>query len=253
MNSSAVDGCLSYIKYDFDGIDFSVSAEDALKKILEEEDDASSVISRFIEEKRLDVPYEATSSELGFYPGTRCLVNYFNIKDKGILKQIETWISSMRIAELFVRPKELPFSFDYLKAIHQHIFGDVYPSAGMIRDKNLEKHSEYCRAEYIEEQAQDIFSKLAQLNYLKGIDDFDDYINELAYFMGEMEALHPFRDGNGRTTRFFFTRLSRKAGYDIIWSSVDVDRYLEANIASIDGDYQPLFSVLEESVIRRID
>ena len=67
--------------------------------------------------------------------------------------------------------------------------------------------------------------------------------------IGAMEALHPFLDGNGRTTRYFFTGLARNAGYDIIWSATDPDRYLEGNIAAIDGDYQPLIDVLEEAVI----
>ena len=95
----------------------------------------------------------------------------------------------------------------------------------------------------------DIFDKLRSMKFLKGLDDIDEFINELAYFMGEMEALHPFMDGNGRTTRYFFTDLARKAGYDIIWSATDPDRYLEGNIAAIDGDYQPLIDVLEEAVI----
>ena len=255
MKSSLVDGLLGYLKfgYDFDGIDFSLSTEETLRKILEGDEDPSTVIATYIEEKGLSVPYDPSYPELGFYPGTRCLVNYFNIKDKHELKQIEILFSSIRIAELFTKPLDMGLTFSYLKAIHQHIVGDLYPSAGMIREKSLEKKSEFCKAEYIETQAGEIFSKLSQMKFLSGIDDFDDFINELAYFMGEIEALHPFQDGNGRTTRFFFSDLARRAGYDIIWNTVDVDKYLEANIASIDGDYQPLFSVLEESVIKRKD
>ena len=155
----------------------------------------------------------------------------------------------MRILDLFLNPIDMGFSFDYLKALHNKIFGDIYPSAGMIRNKDESKRSEYCKSIYLEKMASDIFDKLRNAKFLRGLDDIDEFINELAYFMGEVEALHPFMDGNGRTTRYFFTDLARKAGYDIIWSATDPDRYLEGNIAAIDGDYQPLVDVLEEAVI----
>ena len=64
--------------------------------------------------------------------------------------------------------------------------------------------------------------------------------------VGEAEALHPFRDGNGRAIRFYFNRLVQEAGYLLHWSKADPDRMLEASIAAIDGDYQALVDVLGE-------
>ena len=251
MKEALIEGCISYLKfgYDFDGIDFPEMAEEVFRKILEGDDKADDIISSFISSHGLDVKYDASFDELGRYPESRCLVNYFNIKDRSNLKKVEIFISSVRVADLFVNPLNMGFSFDYLKALHNKIFGDIYPSAGMIRNKDESKRSEVCKSIYIEKMAADIFEKLSASKYLKGLDDIDEFINELAYFMGEMEALHPFLDGNGRTTRYFFTGLARNAGYDIIWSATDPDRYLEGNIAAIDGDYQPLIDVLEEAVI----
>ena len=251
MKEALIEGCISYLKfgYDFDGIDFPEMAEEVFRKILEGDDKADDIISSFISSHGLDVKYDASFDELGRYPESRCLVNYFNIKDRSNLKKVEIFISSVRVADLFVNPLNMGFSFDYLKALHNKLFGDIYPSAGMIRNKDESKRSEVCKSIYIEKMAADIFEKLSASKYLKGLDDIDEFINELAYFMGEMEALHPFLDGNGRTTRYFFTGLARNAGYDIIWSATDPDRYLEGNIAAIDGDYQPLIDVLEEAVI----
>ena len=251
MKEALIEGCISYLKYgyDFDVIDFPEIAEEVFRKILEGDDKADDIISSFISSHGLDVKYDASFDELGRYPESRCLVNYFNIKDRSNLKKVEIFISSVRVADLFVNPLNMGFSFDYLKALHNKIFGDIYPSAGMIRNKDESKRSEVCKSIYIEKMAADIFEKLRASKYLKGLDDIDEFINELAYFMGEMEALHPFLDGNGRTTRYFFTGLARNAGYDIIWSATDPDRYLEGNIAAIDGDYQPLIDVLEEAVI----
>ena len=66
--------------------------------------------------------------------------------------------------------------------------------------------------------------------------------------MGEAEALHPFRDGNGRAIRFFFSRLVYEAGYKLRWADADADRMLEASIAAIDGDYQALVAELGEMI-----
>lgn len=251
MKEPLIEGCINYVKfgYDFDGIDFPEVAEEVFRKIFEEESDENEVVETFIQRHNLSREYDASYDELGRYPDSRCLVNYFNIKDRAELKKIEIFISSVRVAGLLVKPLNMPFNFDYLKAIHSHIFGDIYPSAGMIRVKDDGKRSEYCKSIYIEKYAEEIFDKLRSAKFLTIYDDIDDFINELAYFMAEMEALHPFLDGNGRTTRYFFTDLAKKAGYDIVWNATDPDKYLEANIAAVEGDYQPLIDVLEEIVI----
>ncbi len=251
MKEALVEGCINYLKfgYDFDGIDFPEMAEDVFRRILEEDDTADSVIADFLAAHSLDVVYDSSYDEFGRYPDSRCIVNYFNIRDRNKLKDIDIFISSVRLADLFVSPLNEPLSFGYLKAIHHKLFGDIYPSAGTVRNKDESKNSEYCKSIYIDKMASDIFDKLRAAKFLQGMSDIDDFINELAYFMGEMEALHPFLDGNGRTSRYFFTDLAKRAGYDIIWSATDPDRYLEGNVAAIDGDYQTLIDILEEAVI----
>ena len=97
--------------------------------------------------------------------------------------------------------------------------------------------------------AEEIFQKLSNDNFLKNQNDRDDFINDLAFYMGESEALHPFREGNGRVIRFFFYELIKQAGHDVDWSEADPDRMLEGSIAAIDGDYQPLVDVFEEILL----
>ena len=173
----------------------------------------------------------------------------FGIKDKPLLRRVDKRISSYRTAELLAKPLSMPFNFDHLVAIHSHLFGDIYPSAGMIRTSSSKKHREYCQPEYITSSAERLFDNLRQSKYLMGISDVDDFVNELAYYMGEVEALHPFLDGNGRSTRLFFDTIAHKAGYVIGWGSSDPDHFLEANVAALEGDYQALIDVLEEIVI----
>ena len=140
-------------------------------------------------------------------------------------------------------------SFSYLQAIHSNLFGDIYPSAGEIRNTQASKSKEFCHPSQIMKMAEEIFQKLSNDNFLKNQNDRDDFINDLAFYMGESEALHPFREGNGRVIRFFFYELIKQAGHDVDWSEADPDRMLEGSIAAIDGDYQPLVDVFEEILL----
>ena len=251
MNNDRLAISLDYLKFtiEADGETLTEDLEDKFKDILEGDEKADRFIADFIRNEGLESADLAGLDEMSRYPGTRCIVNYFGIKDRPRLKAIDKLISSFRTAELLASPPDMPIGFDYLKAIHSQLFGDIYPSAGMIRTSSSKKHREYCQPEYIIPQAEKLFDNLRQSRYLMGIDDVDDFVNELAYYMGEVEALHPFMDGNGRTTRLFFDSMARSAGYIIGWGSSDPDHFLEANVAALDGDYQALIDVLEEIVV----
>ena len=238
MKSARLSISQEYLRFtiEADGESLTEELEKTFTDILEGDLSADIAVSSYIRSEHLDA-------------GAEGLVNYFGIKDKPSLRRVDKMISSLRTAELLHAPIDMPFTFDYLKAIHSHLFGDIYPSAGMIRRSLSSKHTEFCQPEYIESQAGILFSKLRDDHYLSRIDDVDDFVNELAYYMGEMEALHPFMDGNGRATRFFFNSLALAAGYEIGWGSADPDHFLEANVAALDGDYQALIDVLEEIVI----
>ncbi len=242
---------LEYLRFtiEADGEEFTQELEELFTDILNDDISADKAAADYIRSCALGSPEAEKIDEQERYPGTRCLANYFGIKDRDVLKRIDKRISSIRTAELLKSPIDMPFTFDHLKAIHLHLFGDIYPSAGMIRKSTSRKHSGFCQPEYIESQAAVLFDKLIKDSWLSKIDDVDDFVNELAYYMGEMEALHPFVDGNGRATRLFFNAIALEAGYEIGWGSAEPDHFLEANVAALDGDYQALIDVLEEIVI----
>ena len=91
--------------------------------------------------------------------------------------------------------------------------------------------------------ADDIFGKLKSDKFLVGLKP-SDFIDKLSYYMGEVNALHPFREGNGRTQRHFFTQLAEQAGYTLDFSKVDRQTLLQADINAMDGRYEKLKSVL---------
>ncbi|MDT4761882.1 Fic family protein [Sphaerochaeta sp. PS] len=250
MKSGRVQACIDYIKFnqEAEGFELSASEEAYLRELLEGDLSAEELIQALIQAEALSTDHPLPKDVGGFIPRTKSLVNYFAIKDRERLRSIEMKISNIRTAELLSDPVDQPFDFAYLKRIHSHLFGDIYPSAGQIRTVIAAKRTEFCSPEFIESTAEDIFERLHADKYLKDMDR-EEFINDLAFYMGEVETLHPFRDGNGRTTRLFFYQLAMQAGYDIDWSMVDPDRLLEADISAIDGDYQLLIDVWEEVVI----
>lgn len=226
------------------------SEEEAdISAVLDEEKTADELIQKFLNEQNLEnIEFKADENVLDHYPGTRCLVNYFGIKDRDVLRKILIYIVSLRTAELLVNPLDGPYNLENLKQIHEYLFSDVYPSAGTIRTKAAAKRTEFCLPEYIEACGKDIFDRLAKDHFLRRLER-DRFIEDLAYYMGEVEALHPFRSGNAPAARLFFWYLISNSGYQIDWSQADPDSFLEADICAIDGDYQPLIDVLEGLII----
>lgn len=250
MKSGRVQACIDYIKFnqEAEGFELPLSEEDSLRQLLEGDILADDLVQEILDKEGLAVTHTLPKDVGGYFPRTKSLVNYFGIKERGRLREIEMQISNVRTAEFLTEPALQAFDFAYLKQIHHHLFGDIYPTGGQIRTVAAAKRTEFCNPEFIESTAEDIFSRLHKCRYLKEMER-DEFINDLAFFMGEVEALHPFRDGNGRTTRLFFYQLAMEAGYDIDWELVDPDRLLEADISAIDGDYQLLIDVLEEVVL----
>ena len=66
--------------------------------------------------------------------------------------------------------------------------------------------------------------------------------------MGELNAIHPFREGNGRTVRLYFQQLAKKAGYKLKFSNVTKDELLNADISAFNREYELLITVLGKVV-----
>lgn len=250
MKSSRMQACIDYIRFNQEAEGFALeeSEEDVLREVLDDDRTADDATEALVEELRLPAEYDPPADDGDVYPGTGCLVNFFNIKDRDRLREVEARFVNIRTAEVLLAPIDTKFDFDHLKAIHEKLFGDIYPSSGQIREAAAAKRTVFCQPEFIDDMASEIFGKLRNDHYLKNLGR-DEFINDFAFYMGEVEALHPFRDGNGRAARLFFYQLALNAGYDIEWYKVDPDRMLEADISAIDGDYQLLIDVLSEVVV----
>lgn len=88
---------------------------------------------------------------------------------------------------------------------------------------------------HIESFADHTFTRLAAADYLRGLDRAE-FIDGLTELLGDLNALHPFRDGNGRTQRAFCGQLARHAGHQLRWAPMDPAENITASRASLRGD-----------------
>lgn len=172
------------------------------------------------------------------------LSNKLGINDPDLLKEIEAKVVMLRLLALEESPLEGHFDFDHLCRMHYFLFSDIYDFAGQIRDVRVAKGSSvFCYPENIESAQNAIFTKLKRDKLLTGLGQ-EEFVTKLAHLSGELIALHPFREGNGRTIRVFLKKLASNAGYDLKYEDVDANRLLEADIAAFNGELNPLRDVL---------
>ena len=171
------------------------------------------------------------------YPNTDVLINLADIRDAEKLKSFELAMLATRIQD------PLPSgSFDapHYRQIHKHLFQDIYEWAGKYRTIRIAKNGNwFCYPEHIDAQMRDVFAGLAKDNYLTGLDP-EDFAISAAKFLAEINAIHPFRDGNGRTQLTFLSLLADNAGHELSLESLVPDRFLKAMINSFIGDIKPL-------------
>jgi len=185
------------------------------------------------------------------YPESDVLINKFDIRDKEALNTIERQITALNILKLEETPIKGVFDLKHIRNIHKFIFNDIYDWAGQIRkgDFLIKGNSIFCRAMFIENMAADIHAKLKADNFLRGLEKAD-FINKLAYYMGEINALHPFREGNGRTQRLYFEFLCLKAGYELDFTKTQKETLVKADIGAFNRDYSLLIKILDDMVCK---
>ncbi len=180
-------------------------------------------------------------------PVTGVLLNKLGLSSAGELAAAEREITHAALILLGESPVQPSYDLAHLRAIHQRIFGDIYEWAGEIRTVSLAKGSLFCLPQYIKTSAADIFRALRSEDFLHGLDR-ETFVARLAHYLGEINAVHPFREGNGRSQRAFFEQLAHDAGFTLAWQHMDAARNIEASVASMRGDAEPMRKLLNTLV-----
>ncbi len=184
------------------------------------------------------------------YFGTDTLRNKLGITDDASLTKAEQRFTAVRGAEAV----RLPFAAtaDGYRALHKHLFQDLYDWAGQDRTVNIGKGgSTFAHVSYIGRELDKLFADVAAKNAFRGLPR-DEFFDRLGNHINEINAIHPFREGNGRTMRHHAAHLARDAGHPIRIASIDKTAWIEASRHGfVSGDHRGMAAVLASAAIRR--
>lgn len=190
-----------------------------------------------------------TTQSIYCYPNSNVLKNKLNITDNSILKTAEEEITLIKQMELLKNPIKGNFTKAHIMNIHRFIFEDIYSFAGKLRREQISKaDTMFYPPNLIDRELDKVFAKIKEKNMLRESDKEKAFDN-LAYVMAELNIIHPFREGNGRSIREFIRLMAKRMGYDVNWGNVDKEELLSASIQSVD-DYKVLISVLKKASYR---
>ena len=193
------------------------------------------------------------SSDPYVYPGTTVLKNIPGIRNQEILDRFEADRVGQRSLELIERPLSGLFDIEHLQGIHRYLFQDVYEWAGDFRTVDIAKGNSYfAHVPYIESTLKGVFGELSEERHLRGLNQ-ERFAGRLAQTLGTLNAVHAFREGNGRAQREFVRELAYKNSYWIDWSKVSREELYQASDASFMRGDNTFFEKLLRRAIEPID
>lgn len=197
--------------------------------------------------------YRGDTSDPYVDPQTGVLNNLAGIKDASRLEAFEVEMSIQRQVELAEAPPPLVFDYAHLKAIHRHLFQDVYSWAGQSRTVDVAKGSSRFGSHlHIENYLSKLFAELdAERKWWNAAPETIEWADRLAHYLGEINAAHPFREGNGRVQRFFIGQLAEAHGFEVRWEDMTASEMVNASIASFQGDNRPMKNLIERNLVRQ--
>lgn len=185
----------------------------------------------------------------------------YGCTDQDLLTQREEVFSAFRMVELKQKPIPGNFGLEHMKAIHKHLFQDVYEWAGETRNVDLWKNGyDYAPHQGVEMLWNEQHKALQEDGMLTGIEDPAEFADALAYHWGMVNVAHAFREGNTRAQTIFFHQLAAEAGWDLDVAKLSPnhpesirDEFVEARFHHQGNgfDHKPLADVLVKAITRR--
>jgi len=179
------------------------------------------------------------------YPGTDILINKPSLRNKDELDRFERMMTRARLAELL---PEIPITYEGYKALHHHIFQDVFDWAGQSRTVPLAKGKTFFGPPlYVDQEMTRRFQLMADENHLRGLHP-EVFATRAAEHLNEINAIHPFREGNGRTQRLFLEVLAAQAGHAMNLKSILPKPWHDASVKGFDSNHQPMATLIHAAI-----
>jgi cell filamentation protein len=184
------------------------------------------------------------------------LKNKLGIAEAEELARAEDQLVTIRQAIVARHGVRSPFTVQTLRTLHFELFQDIYDWAGDFRACNLKKetvigsgeYSEFATFPTIEARCAALLTDLSGKSFLNGLGDFT-FCDLAADAFARLNSIHPFREGNGRVQRLFFTLLARNADRDLAFDVITHERMVDVSVRSHRGDLQSMKRLFQEMAI----
>lgn len=174
-------------------------------------------------------------------PGTHILRNKLNITDQVELDEMERLLVVQRTIE---GPPSGNFDLAHLRAIHRHLFQDIYEWAGELRTLEITKGaSQFQFSKYIQAGMEDVHRRLVMRSFLADLPP-ETFADEAGKIIGDINYVHPFREGNGRAQLEYLRQLGQRAGHKVNPDRLDPAGWQEASQAAFNSDYSAMSSAI---------
>ncbi len=159
-----------------------------------------------------------------FWPNSTVLKNKVGLTHAASLRAFEYEATRQRAEQLRAHPLQGRFDTSHYRAIHRHLFQDVYEWAGEYRTVEFSKgRSAFAPLKTpthtLESWGEKILGDIAAERHLKGLKKAA-FVERLTHHYGELNFWHPMREGNGRATKEFLFQLAKQAGYELEFQRV---------------------------------
>lgn len=180
------------------------------------------------------MPYTIDPSSADCYPCTSVLINKFDLHSQQELDRVEAVLVTAKAAQWEESPLCSTFDFEHYKAIHRHLFCDLYEWAGVPRSINISKKgTQFCPADEIPRVSSAIFRRLAEQNFFQSL-SFDDFVDAFVNFYIRTTSFIRSARAMADTARLSGA-LAQHAGYQLDFSCIDPDELMVATIWSAQG------------------
>ncbi len=171
------------------------------------------------------------------YPSLRVLRNLAGIADEAELEALERRMTTQRAAEGIPTGD---FDLAHLRAIHRQLFQDIYDWAGEVRTVEISKDGhQFQFRRFIETGMADVHRRLIAADFLVEM-NLGAFAERAGEILGDINYVHPFREGNGRTQLQYVRLLADRAGHPLDLTRLDRDAWMAASREAHRGDYARL-------------
>lgn len=180
-------------------------------------------------------------------PATGVLRNRLEISDATTLAKVEAQAAAAAAQRWHDKPESHSFDLDHLRQIHKRLFEHVYDWAGEIKDGNWRKgNSHFTAGPQVEDASKSVFDALAHERNLVGLSR-EQFAERAAHYLNEVNSVHAFREGNGRTQRVFMEQLGREAGHAFSFNGITSERMIDVSVKAHESrDLAPMKRMFDE-------